>query len=1088
MLKYEVKLGKDNFKKDELVWKEKYLSPDLSVITGVTNANYHLEKFNKLTATNSIINSDGTLFLDSKNVQTQGFIIVSGKTYETYSGRTVDYSVEKSGTTIDYRYLINNGKYFYWGEISANTSGYSVNNLLTVSGDPRGEYEILETINVPCGKNDNPIKIDTLYWIEDGTVTIDGDTYIYDRDEGENGILKYGINGMPLSYSAITECDGIGYYPYDVKDYQDVTKFKLTKQEEISKEFEKITFSKYFFYVKYKEHYCQVKKSGDTDNYSFICEIPKYVLSGGTMQENLKPIVFDVYFTVDNSDLDSLRAAHTDENKINSTNYDKHNVKNLDELLNVVAFVYVEDDDTYFLVEHNILNANGGNQIAVYLEDEYTPLKQGEKIIFSSDASDEYTSMIYCSCDYGSEEDEMYAFYNGCKYKVKPNICDKVIINESEYPIDYINGKIESADCLVTIGNEEITMKIIDAASDGGKLKRYGKIVTASSKDAVDAIYDIKSYSGITVDEKNYTIYNSKDINGNIIHYVTLDLPTRYRFSIQEIIGSSMYVCKPDINVTDFTDDFSRYISEVICDEVVTNQTQYELFIKNKIFGEDEITDILPFRITNKPLSSDDYYNLFNDLKIYVDNAYIHIPISFKIDMANDALKDNIISRDFFDAEREKAINPIVDMEKDVYVPKYIVSNGGQYSGSNTRFESVSQINFNFHFRTRNLNSWKVNDGYNNIEYAADASNRSNDNWFITDFYPYREILGVSGDTLQQTSDLMGLLHFTDEDIFYQKSNVSKSFARLSFYDSTDPQTQSLLATSCIFIDEHKLFKRFIDNSRKYRYDYGVVAEPTYHRNASGFVSPSATYSGITSEYNSSGKTDVTRLHKYNKISVNTEFLGVYNTANTYSEISDSNKIIIDEDHRISSQLVVENKYSTDTSSEGFYLYMFREYAEKLHPKPIYMKIEFNHAGIGKQIPFLIPMHWSGNTTSGATNYNKMYPDCALSLSNTSHLAELRQGIPLSYVYAQTYIPLYAVYDFEHKEYGYVFDSRYVTQDCNGVINLNLFEMKIQNESEETLADDDQRLIDIKTNRQIKAIVNINEEQFNKRYFNDERE
>ena len=50
----------------------------------------------------------------------------------------------------------------------------------------------------------------------------------------------------------------------------------------------------------------------------------------------------------------------------------------------------------------------------------------------------------------------------------------------------------------------------------------------------------------------------------------------------------------------------------------------------------------------------------------------------------------------------------------------------------------------------------------------------------------------------------------------------------------------------------------------------------------------------------------------------------------------------------------MNNKHVTDTSSEGFYLYIFREYAEKLHPKPIYMKIEFNHAGIGKQIPFLI--------------------------------------------------------------------------------------------------------------------------------------
>ena len=181
----------------------------------------------------------------------------------------------------------------------------------------------------------------------------------------------------------------------------------------------------------------------------------------------------------------------------------------------------------------------------------------------------------------------------------------------------------------------------------------------------------------------------------------------------------------------------------------------------------------------------------------------------------------------------------------------------------------------------------------------------------------------------------------------------------------------------------------------------------------------------------------------------------------------------------------MDNKHVTDTSSEGFYLYIFREYAEKLHPEPIYMKIEFNHAGIGKQIPFLIPMHWIEKHN---TNSNRMVPGHALRLANQADLNELKQGFPLSYVYAQTYIPLYAVYDFEHKEYGYVFDSRYVTQDCNGVINLNLFEMKIQNESEETLADDDQRLIDIRTNRQIKAIVNINEEQFNKRYFNDERE
>jgi hypothetical protein len=48
-------------------------------------------------------------------------------------------------------------------------------------------------------------------------------------------------------------------------------------------------------------HYCQIKRSGDTSNYKFICEIPKYVLSGGTMEENLEPIPFEVYFTMDDN-------------------------------------------------------------------------------------------------------------------------------------------------------------------------------------------------------------------------------------------------------------------------------------------------------------------------------------------------------------------------------------------------------------------------------------------------------------------------------------------------------------------------------------------------------------------------------------------------------------------------------------------------------------------------------------------------------------------------------------------------------------------------------------------------------------------
>ena len=40
MLTYSVKLDEKSIRRDELVWCEKYLAPDLSIITGVTSSNW----------------------------------------------------------------------------------------------------------------------------------------------------------------------------------------------------------------------------------------------------------------------------------------------------------------------------------------------------------------------------------------------------------------------------------------------------------------------------------------------------------------------------------------------------------------------------------------------------------------------------------------------------------------------------------------------------------------------------------------------------------------------------------------------------------------------------------------------------------------------------------------------------------------------------------------------------------------------------------------------------------------------------------------------------------------------------------------
>ena len=391
-------------------------------------------------------------------------------------------------------------------------------------------------------------------------------------------------------------------------------------------------------------------------------------------------------------------------------------------------------------------------------------------------------------------------------------------------------------------------------------------------------------------------------------------------------------------------------------------------------------------------------------------------------DAGGNPLQDDLVERDFVKRKTEEVINPIVDMEKDVYIPKYIPTH--KYVGSATNFKPIDEIRINLHFRTRNEDTWKVNDGYN----LVDTSGKT-DNWFVTDFYPYKGMLSAttSANTLQETSDIMGLLYFTNDDIFYQKQKVGKSFVRLTFYDTPDQNTQSLLCNSCVFFDYHSMFKTYMDNSQKGINEFCIAGET------------------------SSSTRPI-------KISVKTEVID-----------KKTNNPTIDEAHRISSRLTVKNKYETTTSSEGFYLYIFREYSENLRPKPIYMKVEFNHAGIGRTIPFTIPMKWTNPDGDNIEN-----PERPLMLSATTDVEEMKEGIPLSRVRTQLYIPLYAVYDFKNKEYAYVFDERYVDVE-DGVVNLNLFELKVKDESKPVSEEERER---IRLQKQVTPAINMNSDQF----------
>ena len=1023
MLKYNIRVSDDNIKQEAMVWSEKYLSPDLSFVSGVTSQDYHLEKYTKLSVSNKLSTSNNSIMaLASKNVTRQGYVVIKNKEYEVISDIIMDYS--NSDIVKEYKYIFINGKYYYLKD-----NKFVISNWLTEKYDSNGISYIVEEEKTIEYTNSNIVKIDTIVWIEDGIVNIDGNDYFFDKNEKVNastkGGLKYFENGNCLEAENITNCSDIIIKPFSSNnDYIKVTKFSLTKQDDnLIEDFEEISHCSRYYYAAYKNHYYAVKQKFERNNidetfssYNFVCEIP--------IEE---PIDHELY-NVD------------DDKPINSENFLLNRVHDLNDLYKIGSYIKVEN--CHVPINHEIMNASNGRELIIYLKDGKNTVAVGDKIELTDEKKTQVVQNVYS----GRVSSDSFVTYNGEKYKIVNSLCDKVKINNNEYDIIYINGKVTNKDCLVSINNEQVPMKIVDEAS---KLSRYGNIVTGDGKSSsVTVTYDIFSYDGVIINGKKYIIQED--------NFIYLNEPNKFTFVVNEKIGNSLLVCEPLLNEKEYEDEFVINLKNNICNYIVDNKHTILLKVKNNIFGDKEITSKLAFQSENNPTSSDDYFNLFDNLELYTRNGYINLPIGLSALQGNNIMQDDLVKNEFFEEEKKKAINPIIDMEKCIYYPKYISNKNRdddektKYIGSETDFNPIEEIRFNLHFRSRNLNSWKVNEGYNNV-----AANGNDDNWFVTDFHPYSNILnnGTTEDKikLMESSDILGLLLFTNDDVYYQKKKISRSFLRLSFYDSVDSQTQNLLATSTIFMDGHKLYKTFIDNSRKNINDYGLVVSPD-------------TESGMT----------------LNKISVNTEYLGS-RKENGNKYISRNNQYVtsfegtkLDDEHRLGSEFVVLNKYETETSSEGFYLYMFKEESENLHPKPIYMKVEFNHAGIGRTIPFNIPMKWTSTDADG----NK-YPESALTFTSSEDIETLKKGIKLTDVYAQSYIPLYAVYDFKNKQYAYVFDDRYVKvktseEDDHERVVLNLFELKVMNETE-TDEEIEEKQKAITYRKQETAKININD-------------
>ena len=356
--------------------------------------------------------------------------------------------------------------------------------------------------------------------------------------------------------------------------------------------------------------------------------------------------------------------------------------------------------------------------------------------------------------------------------------------------------------------------------------------------------------------------------------------------------------------------------------------------------------------------------------------------LTFPIDenFRTDVFKNEFIVNNFIEEEKIKSINRIVDMEKDIYYPSYFDLDGS--------IKMVDRITFNLHFRERSGDSWLVsNDKFWNGTKSNDGVADGIDENYKT------------FDNVDSKSDLLTYLGFTDSDVRYQKNKLKKSFLRLLFYDSDNQANQNLIYSSTIFLDTGVLFGKYCRH---------------------------ITDSPYVSVYNS-GET----IEKLNGIRVNRE--PTNELVSKYYDLKDENK----EEFRLSSQFNIYDKYTNTNSSDGFYLYLFKENDPKITGREMYLKIEFNHAGYGRTLPFMYPTNEDNEPLSYSEILNKWNE-----FKNSDGEVV---GFNLNTYYNYSYIKLICKYDKKLNKHIYYLKTQ--TKDNINIENnqmiINLYEAKL---------------------------------------------
>ena len=381
--------------------------------------------------------------------------------------------------------------------------------------------------------------------------------------------------------------------------------------------------------------------------------------------------------------------------------------------------------------------------------------------------------------------------------------------------------------------------------------------------------------------------------------------------------------------------------------------------------------DGLPQRIqfTRPQVKWDYYLSTMNGLDVYVNRYKVSVNIPIQTDGDVRLYSEENIREYFIENETENAINNPTDMEKRVYSPVIMYNN---------EIHDVFQINFNLHLRAHSGADWTV---------------ENEDDWNFSR-YGTHEPKYYSYSNKDNQADLLSYLNFTTSDVKYQKNKLKKTFLRLTYYDSMNPGSQNLLAYSTVFFDTGKLYSKTLGNSllEAYYYDDWTPARGI----------------GVDREVNTTNLAEALNL--------------------TSTQITDE----IIENHRLSTQFSVQNKFASNNSSEGFYLYLWADNDNGIMPEAIYMKVDLNHAGCGRTIPFMAP-------------YNDINIEGYQGFKTNAKIIDdwTNGGYGIQQYLRYSYIKFLYKYDKANNRHIYYPDPERYNLRGENILNINLYEARV---------------------------------------------